>query len=201
MANFATTCTLLLWACVLGAWAAALDVRASAHNMATRYNATVVKYDGPRYTLSAEENAKRLHAHATNGTWNAPDDMPRIYLEEGKILDMGASDGNSSLVKRSGEHYIVAYGGYGCVTGTGLAGVLNFGCGTGCVIIPPGSAYSGLVVQEFHANPYPTMDVWAGATCSGTTLQHFGVVDTESCTNVNNCCGFKSFIGYYGCSH
>jgi hypothetical protein len=61
----------------------------------------------------------------------------------------------------------------------------------------PETAYSGLVFQEFHGNPYPTIDVWTDYACTGT-MQHFGVEDTLSHTN-SDLNGFKSFIGYYGC--
>ncbi|KAJ2974366.1 hypothetical protein NQ176_g6096 [Zarea fungicola] len=155
----------------------------------------VITYDGPTYTMTTDDWAARENATANGLPWDAPAGVPRITLQPGQLLDFGIT---TDITKRSGNRFIGAFGGYNCPTLTYIVGVKNFGCGTGCISITT-SALSGIVQQQYHHNPYPTMDVWAGAGCSGTRLQHFGVQTTSSCTNVNNCSGFSSFIGYYNC--
>ncbi|KAI2629348.1 hypothetical protein GGS26DRAFT_121975 [Hypomontagnella submonticulosa] len=156
-----------------------------------------IKYDGPRFNMTAERKAEILEQRANNASWERPDDMPVIELQPGTHLDFG-SDSDSQHEKRRGNRLIAAYGGYNCASETILADVTNFGCGTGCVTVPV-TANSGVVLQQYHGNPYPTMDVWRGAGCRGNRLAHFGVVDTRSCTNINDCGGYRSFIGWWNC--
>jgi len=152
----------------------------------------VVKYGGPLYKMTPE----MLRERTMNESWERPMDMPVINVELGTHLVLGAT-GNSSLEKRWGLHSIEAFPGLGCVENP-IITAANFGCGTGCITITCCTlARSGKVVQEFHGNPYPTMDVWAGQFCFGDRLQHLGVLDLESCTDVNF--GFRSFVGYYDC--
>lgn len=158
----------------------------------------VVTYDGPTYTMTAEDWAARENATAHNVPWDAPADMPRITVESGQLLDF--RNGNESISKRDGDRFIAAFGGYSCVPGTYIAGVKNFGCGTGCITIST-EALSAVVQQTRHRNPYPSMDIWTGGGCHGDRLDHFGVEVTSSCSNVRNCHGFLSFIGYYDCRH
>ncbi|KAJ2972996.1 hypothetical protein NQ176_g6845 [Zarea fungicola] len=157
-------------------------------------NAQVITYSGPSYILSADDWAARENATLNNTPWDAPAGVPRITLEPGQLLDFGLTD----LTKRDGNRFIGAFAGYGCFQGTFIAGVKNFGCGTGCITITT-EALSGIVQQQRHGGDYPTMDVWARGGCQGNRLQHFGVESTSSCTNVNNCSGYLSFIGYYSC--
>ncbi|KAJ2968977.1 hypothetical protein NQ176_g8909 [Zarea fungicola] len=157
-------------------------------------DAKVITYNGPAYTMSADDWAARENATLNNLPWDAPEGIPRITLKPGQLLDFG----DSNITKRDGNRFIGAYGGYNCEQGTFIVGVRNFGCGTGCISIP-NEALSGIVQQERHHGHYPTMDVWAGAGCRGNRLQHFGVQTVSSCTNVNNCYGYLSFVGYYGC--
>ncbi|KAL2073661.1 hypothetical protein VTL71DRAFT_10987 [Oculimacula yallundae] len=65
----------------------------------------VNQYDGPIYTMTDEDKADRLHAIETNTSWTVPDNMPRITLEAGTVLDFGQN--NSTLSKRSGNRWIV----------------------------------------------------------------------------------------------
>ncbi|KAK0624091.1 hypothetical protein B0T14DRAFT_565397 [Immersiella caudata] len=154
----------------------------------------VVQYDGPYYELPESEKEKLATYHLTNKSYTRPADMPLIYVEEGTILEMGAA--NSSLSKRGGWRRITAHSRYNCVDR--IVSVDNFGCGTGCVVMNRW-AWSGRVQQEYHGNPYPTMDVFNSGDCTGS-YQHMGVVNTDSCTN-DACCGFLSFIGWWDCRH
>lgn len=160
-------------------------------------NAEVITYDGPTYSMTADDWDARENATANGLPWDAPAGVPRITLHPGQLLDFGITN---DITKRSGDRFIGAFGGYDCPTLTYITGVKNFGCGTGCITITT-SALSGIVQQQHHKLPYPTMDIWGGAGCRGGRLQHFGVDDTLSCTNVNNVIGFSSFIGYYDCHH
>ncbi|KAN0072979.1 hypothetical protein V8E54_009093 [Elaphomyces granulatus] len=156
----------------------------------------VVKYDGPLYKMTPE----MLRERTMNESWERPKDMPVINVELGTHLVLGAT-GNSSLEKRAGDPIIAPYQAFGCV-GDPMAMVSNFGCGTGCISFRSCTecrvlAGSGAVSQIYHTNPYPTMDVWATKLCFGGRLQHLGVRNTKSCTDVPP--GFQSFIGYYNC--
>ncbi|KAN0067358.1 hypothetical protein V8E54_014621 [Elaphomyces granulatus] len=157
----------------------------------------VVKYDGPLYKMTPE----MLRERTMNESWERPKDMPVINVEPGTHLVLGAT-GNSSLEKRHGDPIIAPYRDWGCPGRDPIIIVADFGCGTGCISFSYNTecciiAFSGMVSQLFHGNPYPTMDVWDNGFCNGSPLQHLGVVDTESCTDV--ILGFQSFIGYYNC--
>jgi hypothetical protein len=154
---------------------------------------TTVHYDGPRYEMTKEELEKVQESWRTGADWEKPADMPIIEVEPGTILDFGSN--NTALTKRSGDHYIGASSDWNC-GGNLIVQVKNFGCGTGCITMSA-TALSAAVVQQYHANPYPTMDVWSDFGCTGTK-QHFGVEKTYSCTN-SNTNGYKSFIGWYKC--
>ncbi|KAI1372850.1 hypothetical protein F4677DRAFT_462787 [Hypoxylon crocopeplum] len=155
----------------------------------------VIKYGGPRYEMTPEQKAEILEQRVNNDSWGRPDDMPVIELQPGIHLDLSS---DSHHGKRSGYHFIGAYEGYNCSADTIIADVFNFGCGTGCVSVPV-AANSGVVLQEYHGNPYPTMDVWRGPGCQGSRLSHFGVIDTRSCTNISDGGGYESFIGWFNC--
>jgi hypothetical protein len=194
--------TLVLHLLMLGLWSAAASgacLKRSAPDQPHWTSASrKVTYDGPRYTMTDDDKAALRESWSTGSNWTKPEGMPIINIEPGTHLDLGAGSGNVStphLKKRYGEHQIAAYYFYGCRTE--IVNVQNFGCGTGCVNMPV-SAFSGEVFQEFHGNPYPTMDVWVGSDCQGQR-QHFGVDDVLSCTDSAYCAGYRSFIGWYDC--
>ncbi|OAQ70954.1 hypothetical protein VFPPC_03337 [Pochonia chlamydosporia 170] len=198
MANYMQKYGLILLLFITGVWAVAVTIPSNEVGLDKfpgMESLPVIKYDGPRYELTEEDKAELLHAHSTGGPWKMPAGMPHIELQAGNILDLGV---DTNLTKRAGNRVIGAFGGYNCPIETIIASVVNFGCGTGCITVNS-NALSGLVIQQIHGNPYPTMDVWASPRCQGDRLQHFGVDDRASCTNVNNCCGFRSFIGYWNC--
>lgn len=183
-----------------------VEVAAGLHH---RNGLKTVVYNGPRYTMTPEDWARREAALAGNGTWERPRGMPIIDLEPGTHLDFGVvanhhynNNNNGSLAKRSGDRQITAFSEYNCAWNSVVATATNFGCGTGCIRIPY-VGKSGLVTQQKHGNPYPTMDVFGGASCNGGVLQHFGVKDKSSCTDLrdpyNQNWRFNSFIGYYDC--
>jgi hypothetical protein len=195
MANYMVKCGLILWMYIVGVWAVAVPTSSNElglEEFTGLEEIPVIKYSGPLYKMMKENKASLRHAHATGGQWERPADMPVIELKEGTILDFGV---NGTLTKRSRNHVIGAFGGCNCDPGTFIVAVKNFGFDTGCITISS-SALSGRVQQQYHGNPYPTMDVWSGGGCQRNVLQHFGVVNTDSCTNVNNFCGYNSFIGY-----
>lgn len=142
--------------------------------------------------MTPEDWAARKEALAQNGTWEKPAGMPIINVEDGSILDMSA--GNFS--KREGTRTIYAYKHRDCKHKP-LRAISAFGCGTGCISMKI-RAHSGRVQEGHNDNPHPVMDIWESKDCSGTILDHFGVVNMDSCTNVQDK-GFKSFVGYYDC--
>ncbi|KAI9775867.1 MAG: hypothetical protein M1839_000741 [Geoglossum umbratile] len=186
-----TKSLLTVWLCLAGALAATIPARSEeAKAPLDTAGLKVVQYEGPRYEMTKMDLESLQESWRTGGNWDRPADMPIIELEAGTILDFG----NSTLAKRSGQHTITAYSDWNCQGA--ISQVSNFGCGTGCIALPQ-TGLSGSVGQEFHGNPYPTMDVWTGTDCTGTK-QHFGVVDTWSCSNTNTN-GFRSYVGWYNC--
>ncbi|KAJ2976516.1 hypothetical protein NQ176_g4906 [Zarea fungicola] len=161
----------------------------------------LVKYDGPLYTLSPAELLELAEARENNASWIRPEGMPIIHLEAGTILDLGADATDGSSIEKRGKGFrsVAAYNTWQCRSNP-LAAVQNFGCGTGCVVVPE-TAWSGSVYQAKGGRPYPTMEVWANSRCDGPSLQSMGTYGTQqSCTNMN-CCGFRSFIAYFDCHH
>lgn len=162
--------------------------------------APIVNYDGEAYKLSPAELAA-LESAIVNGTYfEKPDGMPVIDLQPGTMLDLGVgdtSDASTGLDKRSGNRIINIYGGYNCPSFSFIAGVQNFGCGTGCINL--GSyGLSAWVAEQYHSNPYPTGLLYEGIGCTGRQ-QSVGISGgTNSCTN-SNYCSIQSFIGYYNC--
>lgn len=181
---------LISWICLAGVLAASIPARSQ--GPPDTKGMTVVKYNGPRYNMTEEDLELVRESWRTGGAWEKPEGMPVIEIDVGTILDFGAGD---TITKRSGQHLIGAESNSNCA-GTTIVQVKDFGCGTGCITMSS-TALSGFVFQEYHANPYPTMDVWSGLACTGTK-QHFGVEDLYSCTN-SNTNGFQSFIGWFNC--
>jgi hypothetical protein len=198
MTNEITKYGLILWLFIVGVQSIAVAKPSEEWSLETfteTERIPVIKYDGPRYSLTEADKASLQHARATNGTWSKPADMPIIHIQDGTILDLS---GNDTITKRRGARYIAAFGGYGCTFGTFIAGVTGFGCGTGCITMSM-SALSGVVSQQYSGNPHPDMYVWEGLPCHGHFSQHFGVAGTNTCSNTNDCCGYCSFIGYWDC--
>ncbi len=126
--------------------------------------------------------------------------MPIINLENGTILDMGHGNGNNTLEKRSGSHFVTVWSGTGCEPRPAMVAVQNFQCSSGCFNLNEDTPASSVLIYETtHANPYPSVTTFTGQFCEGDT-QNMGVVDRSSCTDTSTN-GFRSFIPYFDCHH
>ena len=162
-------------------------------NLKLPQGVNVVDYDGPLYELTEFDKISLAKALAGNESWTIPEGMPVIDLVLGTILNLGSGN----LTKRMGDRVFNIYSSPGCPSGTWIAGVKNFGCGTGCINFNFGPASSGWLYQQVNRRPYPTAQVWDTPGCRGQT-QSMGVRGLASCTT-SNCGGIRSFMAFYGC--
>ncbi|KAJ2977225.1 hypothetical protein NQ176_g4495 [Zarea fungicola] len=160
----------------------------------------IVTYDGPLYRMSPEEYKNMTDAMENGDDWFVPDEVPRVEMKPGMMLDLGGGTG-TSLEARSGYRQINVYFQRSCPADSYIGGAANFGCGGVCIFynVPLLSAWLG---QQFASNPKPTANMYPNRSCGGSYHQKIGIWSglTQGCSNADGCCGsWQSFYAYYDC--